>query len=218
MPWPGICARGRCARRRHHRELRSHRHPARWPRCRRGARDHARHADPLWPGRRLGRQQHERRARAGRHQAAARAFRCRRWSPGRSPAVPCVIMSNSVHAYISQSDKGDLVIGAGTDAYTSYTQGGALHVNSHTLAAICELFDVPAHAHARNWGGIVDVTLRPLADHRQDAGAGAVRELVAGARLRPRRAPATCSRGRWRTTRRTRSTHRSRSSASAMGC
>jgi sarcosine oxidase subunit beta len=68
-------------------------------------------------------------------------------------------MSNSVHAYISQSDKGELVIGAGTDAYTSYTQRGALHVNSHTLSAICELF--PAFRRMRmlrNWGGIVDVT------------------------------------------------------------
>ena len=75
------------------------------------------------------------------------------------PIVPCVVMSNSVHAYISQSDKGELVIGAGTDAYTSYTQRGALHINSHTLEAICELF--PAFRRMRmlrNWGGIVDVT------------------------------------------------------------
>ena len=32
------------------------------------------------------------------------------------PVLPCVVMSNAVHAYISQSDKGELVIGAGTDA------------------------------------------------------------------------------------------------------
>jgi sarcosine oxidase subunit beta len=75
------------------------------------------------------------------------------------PVVPCVVMSNSVHAYISQSDKGELVIGAGTDAYTSYTQRGALHVNSHTLAAICELFPTFRRLRMlRNWGGIVDVT------------------------------------------------------------
>ena len=75
------------------------------------------------------------------------------------PVMPCVVMSNSIHAYISQSDKGELVIGAGTDAYTSYTQRGALHVNMHTLAAICELF--PAFRRMRmlrNWGGIVDVS------------------------------------------------------------
>jgi sarcosine oxidase subunit beta len=75
------------------------------------------------------------------------------------PIVPCVVMSNSVHAYISQSDKGELVIGAGTDAYTSYTQRGALHVNSHTLSAICELFPTVRRMRMlRNWGGIVDVT------------------------------------------------------------
>jgi sarcosine oxidase subunit beta len=72
---------------------------------------------------------------------------------------PCVVMSNTIHAYISQSDKGEMVIGAGTDAYNSYTQRGALHINNHTLDAICELF--PAYRRLRmlrNWGGIVDVT------------------------------------------------------------
>lgn len=75
------------------------------------------------------------------------------------PAFPCVVMSNSIHAYISQSDKGELVIGASSDSYNSYTQRGSLHINAHTLAAICELF--PAFRRMRmlrNWGGIVDVT------------------------------------------------------------
>ena len=75
------------------------------------------------------------------------------------PIFPCVVMSNTIHAYISQSDKGDLVIGAGTDAYTSYTQRGALHINNHTLDAICELFPTFRRLRMmRNWGGIVDVT------------------------------------------------------------
>jgi sarcosine oxidase subunit beta len=75
------------------------------------------------------------------------------------PVFPCVVMSNAVHAYISQSDKGELVIGAGTDAYTSYPQRGALHVNLHTLEAICELFPQFRRLRMlRNWGGIVDVT------------------------------------------------------------
>ena len=75
------------------------------------------------------------------------------------PAFPCVVMSNTIHAYISQSDKGEMVIGAGTDAYTSYSQRGALHIASHTLDAICEL--VPMFRRLRmlrNWGGVVDVT------------------------------------------------------------
>ena len=75
------------------------------------------------------------------------------------PVMPCVIMSNTVHAYISQSDKGELVIGAGTDAYTSYTQRGGLHIANHTLEAICELFPTFRRLRMlRNWGGIVDVT------------------------------------------------------------
>jgi sarcosine oxidase subunit beta len=75
------------------------------------------------------------------------------------PVIPCVVMSNTVHAYISQSDKGELVIGAGTDAYVSYSQSGGLHVACETLQAICELF--PSFRRLRmlrNWGGIVDTT------------------------------------------------------------
>ncbi|KAA0972744.1 sarcosine oxidase subunit beta family protein [Aureimonas fodinaquatilis] len=75
------------------------------------------------------------------------------------PDFPCVVMSNTIHAYISQSDKGEMVIGAGTDSYTSYTQRGGLHIATHTLDAICELF--PQYRRLRmlrNWGGIVDVT------------------------------------------------------------
>ena len=75
------------------------------------------------------------------------------------PIMPCVVMSNTVHAYISQSDKGELVIGASTDAYTSYSQAGGLHVTSHTMEAVCELFPTFRRLRMlRNWGGIVDVT------------------------------------------------------------
>jgi sarcosine oxidase subunit beta len=75
------------------------------------------------------------------------------------PVLPCVVMSNSIHAYISQSDKGELVIGAGTDAYVSYSQTGGLHVTERTLEAICELFPTFRRLRMlRNWGGIVDVT------------------------------------------------------------
>ncbi len=75
------------------------------------------------------------------------------------PVLSCVVMSNSIHAYISQSDKGELVIGAGTDAYVSYSQAGGLHIAEHTLEAICELFPTFRRLRMlRNWGGIVDVT------------------------------------------------------------
>jgi sarcosine oxidase subunit beta len=75
------------------------------------------------------------------------------------PCFPCVVMSNTVHAYISQSDKGELVIGAGTDQYTSYSQAGGLHIINHTLDAICEMFPMFTRMKMlRSWGGIVDVT------------------------------------------------------------
>jgi len=75
------------------------------------------------------------------------------------PVFPCVVMSNSVHAYISQSDKGELVIGAGTDQYVSYSQRGALHIIEHTLAAISEMFPIFKRMRMlRTWGGVVDVT------------------------------------------------------------
>ncbi len=77
------------------------------------------------------------------------------------PLKPCldtVVMSNAVHGYISQSDKGDLVIGAGVDGYNGYGQRGSFNVIEHTLQAICELF--PSFSRVRmnrHWGGIVDV-------------------------------------------------------------
>jgi sarcosine oxidase subunit beta len=75
------------------------------------------------------------------------------------PIFPCVVMSNTVHAYMSQSDKGELVIGAGTDQYVSYSQRGALHIIEHTLAAINEIFPIFSRMRMlRTWGGIVDVT------------------------------------------------------------
>jgi sarcosine oxidase subunit beta len=75
------------------------------------------------------------------------------------PIFPCVVMSNAVHAYISQSDKGELVIGAGTDQYVSYSQQGGLHITTHTLEAIGELFPQFSRMRMlRSWGGVVDVT------------------------------------------------------------
>ena len=75
------------------------------------------------------------------------------------PVFPCVTLSNTVHAYISQSDKGELVIGAGTEQYFSYSQRGPLHSLEHTVSAICEMFPIFTRLRMlRNWGGTVDVT------------------------------------------------------------
>jgi sarcosine oxidase subunit beta len=74
------------------------------------------------------------------------------------PVLPNVVMSNAVHVYVSQAHKGELVMGAGIDAYNSYGQRGGFHVIEHQLAAALELFPVFAEASVlRTWGGIVDV-------------------------------------------------------------
>ena len=74
------------------------------------------------------------------------------------PVIDTVVMSGAVHAYISQSDKGELVIGAGVDSYIGYGQRGSLPVTEETLAAICELFPLFRRMRMlRQWGGIVDV-------------------------------------------------------------
>ncbi|WP_436762750.1 sarcosine oxidase subunit beta family protein [Streptosporangium sp. V21-05] len=75
------------------------------------------------------------------------------------PVHPTVVMSNAVHVYVSQAHKGELVMGAGIDAYNSYRQRGAFHIIERQMAAALELFPVFARAHVlRTWGGVVDVT------------------------------------------------------------
>jgi len=73
------------------------------------------------------------------------------------PILNTVVMSNHVHGYVSQSDKGDLVIGAGIDGYTGYGQRGSFNVVEHTIAAIIEMFPIFSRVRLnRAWGGVVD--------------------------------------------------------------
>jgi sarcosine oxidase, subunit beta len=74
------------------------------------------------------------------------------------PVLDTVVMSNAVHGYISQADKGDLVIGAGIDSYVGYGQRGSFSIIEGTLAAILELFPTFSRVRMnRQWAGIVDV-------------------------------------------------------------
>jgi len=80
-------------------------------------------------------------------------------SESMKPIFPTVVMSNAIHAYISQSDKGDLVIGAGIDSYTGYGQRGSFQTIEQTLKAIIEMFPIFSRVRMnRQWGGIVDVS------------------------------------------------------------
>ena len=74
------------------------------------------------------------------------------------PVINTVVMSNAVHAYVSQSDKGELVIGAGTDGYNSFTQRGGYNIIEDTIRSIVELYPIFGKMKMlRQWGGIVDI-------------------------------------------------------------
>ncbi len=78
------------------------------------------------------------------------------------PIKPCmdvVVMANTVHGYMSQSDKGEMVIGGGADGYNNYTQRGSWHHIEETVRALCETFPMISRLKMlRQWGGIVDMT------------------------------------------------------------
>ena len=74
------------------------------------------------------------------------------------PIIDTVVMSSAVHAYVSLSDKGELVIGAGTDSYNSFTQRGGFNIIEETVRAMVELYPVFGKMKMlRQWGGIVDI-------------------------------------------------------------
>jgi len=74
------------------------------------------------------------------------------------PVLDTVAMSWATGMYVSQSDKGELVFGAGLDLYPSYAQRGNLNVTQNVVAGMLEIF--PAFRGLRmlrQWAGIVDV-------------------------------------------------------------
>ena len=73
------------------------------------------------------------------------------------PVLNTVITSGLVHVYVSQSDKGELVLGAGIDSYNSYSQAGSPPITEGTLNALTQLFPIFSRLRMlRQWGGIVD--------------------------------------------------------------
>jgi sarcosine oxidase, subunit beta len=78
------------------------------------------------------------------------------------PIKPCmdvVVMANTVHGYMSQSDKGEMVIGGGADGFNNYTQRGSFHHLEETVRALVETFPIVSRLKMlRHWGGIVDMT------------------------------------------------------------
>ncbi|MFC3053251.1 sarcosine oxidase subunit beta family protein [Kordiimonas pumila] len=77
------------------------------------------------------------------------------------PLKPCldtVLLSPATGVYVSQSDKGGLVIGSSLDLYPSYAQRGNLPTMEASAAGIVELFPQFSRVKfLRQWAGIVDV-------------------------------------------------------------
>ena len=78
------------------------------------------------------------------------------------PVKPCmdiVVMANTVHGYMSQSDKGEMVIGGGADGFNNYSQRGSFHHVEETVRALVETFPIISRLRMlRQWAGIVDMT------------------------------------------------------------
>jgi sarcosine oxidase subunit beta len=75
------------------------------------------------------------------------------------PVLDHVMFSTAIHVYLSQSDRGELVIGGGADVYNSYAQRGGLPVLEANAQAAVELFPCLSRLRVmRQWAGIVDIS------------------------------------------------------------
>jgi sarcosine oxidase, subunit beta len=74
------------------------------------------------------------------------------------PTLRCVVLSLATGTYLSQSDKGELVVGGGLDLYPSYAQRGNLPTLQGVIAGLLELFPCFSRLRLlRQWAGVVDV-------------------------------------------------------------
>jgi sarcosine oxidase subunit beta len=75
------------------------------------------------------------------------------------PALDTVVLSPNTGTYVSQSDKGEMVIGGGLDRIPSYGQRGNLPMLETVIAGLLEMFPTFRQLRLmRQWAGIVDVT------------------------------------------------------------
>ena len=76
------------------------------------------------------------------------------------PVLDTVVTSGAVHFYISQSDKGELVMGGDIDGYNSYGQRSNLPPVEHAVQSMVALF--PSFSRLRmmrTWGGVMDMSM-----------------------------------------------------------
>jgi sarcosine oxidase, subunit beta len=75
------------------------------------------------------------------------------------PLINTVMMSGTIHGYVSQSDRGEVVIGGGADVHTSYAQRGGLPNFEANAQAAVELFPCLSRLRIlRQWAGLVDIS------------------------------------------------------------
>lgn len=75
------------------------------------------------------------------------------------PFLDVIIVSGSLHVYVSQSDRGELVMGASVDPYASYSMLGSLAFIEGLAGHILELFPSLRHVRImRQWAGLCDMT------------------------------------------------------------
>jgi sarcosine oxidase subunit beta len=75
------------------------------------------------------------------------------------PFLNVVIVSGSLHVYISQSDRGELVMGAGIDPYPSYSMDSTLGFLEGLSGHMLELLPCLARVRImRQWAGLCDMT------------------------------------------------------------
>ncbi len=75
------------------------------------------------------------------------------------PLINTVLMSGTIHGYVSQSDRGEVVIGGGADVHTSYAQRGGLPNFEANAQAAVELFPCLSRLRVmRQWAGLVDIS------------------------------------------------------------
>lgn len=75
------------------------------------------------------------------------------------PFLNSVIVSSTLHVYVSQTDRGELVLGAEVDDYASYSLRGTLHFLEGAATHLLELFPFLANVKVlRQWSGLCDMT------------------------------------------------------------
>ena len=76
------------------------------------------------------------------------------------PVLDTVVTSGATHLYISQTDKGEILIGGDLDGYNSYAQRGNLPLIEHLAASAISMFPFLSRLRLmRTWGGVMDMSM-----------------------------------------------------------